>query len=54
MLEQALDDEDAWVRWKAVKGLSELGAGRSRARIDQLTDDPDFQVRFEVAAALRA
>ena len=54
LLERALADEDAWIRWKAVKGLSELGIEPSSGRIIELTDDPDFQVRFEVAAALRA
>ncbi len=54
LLEQALADEDAWIRWKAVKGLSDLGAAASHSQIVELTDDPDFQVRFEVAAALRS
>ncbi len=54
LLERALQDEDSWIRWKAVKGLSELGMGPSRTAISELSDDPDFQVRFEVAAALRS
>jgi hypothetical protein len=53
LLEQALGDEDDWIRWKAVKGISELGLGESSAAVTALADDPDFQVRFEVAAALR-
>ena len=53
LLEQALSDEDDWIRWKAVKGLSELGLAGSSQAVAALTDDPDFQVRFEVAAALR-
>jgi hypothetical protein len=53
LLELALGDEDDWIRWKAVKGLSDLGLGSSVPAIEALADDPDFQVRFEVAAALR-
>ena len=53
LLEEALSDEDDWIRWKAVKGISEIGLGSSASAIEGLSDDPDFQVRFEVAAALR-
>ena len=54
LLESALADSDAWVRWKALRGLSELGAGPSRAAITARSDDPDFRVRLEAAAALRS
>jgi HEAT repeat protein len=53
LLEAALGDDDDWIRWKAVKGLSELGLESSVEAVSALKDDPDFQVRFEVAAALR-
>jgi len=53
LLERALTDEDDWIRWKSVKGLSDLGLGSSAAAVEARADDPDFQVRFEVAAALR-
>jgi HEAT repeat protein len=53
LLETALADADAWVRWKALRGLAELGPGPSRAQVAALADDPDFRVRLEVAAALR-
>lgn len=53
LLESALDDEDDWIRWKAVKGLSDIGLSTSTGAVSALADDPDFQVRFEVAAALR-
>jgi hypothetical protein len=53
LFEQVLDDDDAWIRWKAVRSLGELGLGISRARVEPLTDDADFQVRFEVAKVLR-
>jgi hypothetical protein len=42
------------VRWKALRGLTQLGAGPSRAAIAALADDPDFRVRLEVAAAQRS
>lgn len=54
LLEAALGDADAWVRWKALRGLSELGPAPSRTAISARADDPDFRVRLEAAAALRA
>ncbi|HEV2760023.1 MAG TPA: NifU N-terminal domain-containing protein [Acidimicrobiales bacterium] len=53
LLESALGDADAWVRWKALRGLAELGPAPSRAAITEKADDPDFRVRLEAAAALR-
>jgi hypothetical protein len=53
LLESALDDGDAWVRWKALRGLAELGPAESRAAIAAKAGDPDFRVRLEVAAAMR-
>lgn len=53
LLERALADDDDWIRWKAVKGLSEIGLKTSTAAVAALRDDPDFQVRFEVESALR-
>lgn len=54
LLESALGDADAWVRWKALRGLAELGPGLSTEAIARKADDPDFRVRLEAAAALRA
>ena len=54
LLESALGDADAWVRWKALRGLAQLGAGPSRAAIAAHADDADFRVRLEVVAALRS
>ena len=54
LLERALGDADAWVRWKALRGLAGLGPEESRAAIEGLAADPDFRIRLEVAAALRA
>src|SRR5829696_980743 len=31
LLEHALDDTDAWIRWKALRGIGALGAGPSHA-----------------------
>ncbi len=53
LLEAALGDADAWVRWKALRGLVELGPAPSRSAIVVHADDPDFRVRLEAAAALR-
>ncbi|MGH9263424.1 MAG: NifU N-terminal domain-containing protein [Acidimicrobiales bacterium] len=54
LLESALDDADAWVRWKSLRGLAELGPAPSRSAIAAKAEDPDFRVRLEAAAALRA
>jgi hypothetical protein len=54
LLEAALTTDDAWLRWRAVRALGELGLGRSRSAVAGLVDDADFQVRFEVARVLRA
>jgi hypothetical protein len=54
LLERALDDADAWARWKAIRGLAELGVGQSKDAIAALANDEDFQVRLEVADVLRA
>ncbi|MDQ3980485.1 MAG: HEAT repeat domain-containing protein [Actinomycetota bacterium] len=53
LLERALSDTDAWIRWKALRGLVELGPAPSRDHIAALAADADFRVRLEVAAALR-
>ena len=45
-------DTDAWTRWKALRGLVEIGIEPSRRVVALLTDDPDFRVRFETARAL--
>jgi hypothetical protein len=47
LLEQALDDADAWTRWKALRGIADIGLGTSRAVVDARTEDPDFRVRLE-------
>jgi HEAT repeats/Scaffold protein Nfu/NifU N terminal len=49
LLERALGDTDAWIRWKALSGLGALGAEPSRAAIATVAEDPDFRVRLEAA-----
>ena len=53
LFELALGDSDSWVRWKAIRGLREIGVARSAASVAGLADDEDFQVRLEVATALK-
>jgi bifunctional non-homologous end joining protein LigD len=53
ILEHALADADAWVRWKALRGIVALGLGPSRAAVETLGADPDFRVRLEATRALR-
>ena len=52
VLETALQDPDPWTRWRAVRALGDLGVGPSRTQVVDLAEDPDFQVRFEVARVL--
>lgn len=52
LLERALADADAWTRWKALRGLADLGAGPSRAAVEARAGDPDFRVRLEAARML--
>ena len=52
LLERALGDADAWTRWKALRGLVEIGVEPSRAVVEALSQDPDFRVRLETARAL--
>ena len=52
LLEQALDDTDAWVRWKALRGIAALGVGASRRAVETRASDPDFRVRLEATRIL--
>ena len=52
LLERALADPDAWIRWKALRGIAVLGAAPSRAAIEALIGDPDFRVRLEATQVL--
>jgi hypothetical protein len=52
LLEAALADSDAWIRWKALSGIWAVDAEPSRAAIATVSEDPDFRVRLEVARLL--
>ena len=52
LLERALRDTDPWTRWKALKGLVDLGIDASRDAVTPLTADTDFRVRLEAATAI--
>jgi hypothetical protein len=54
LLERALGDTDAWIRWKALSGIGALGADPSRAAIATVAEDPDFRVRLEAARLLKS
>ena len=54
LLVRALDDADAWVRWKALRGIADLGAVPSRVAVTSCLEDPDFRVRLEAARVLAA
>ena len=53
LFEEALFDGDAWVRWRAVRAIADIGADPSRERLVMAAVDEDFRVRFEAAAALK-
>jgi HEAT repeats/Scaffold protein Nfu/NifU N terminal len=52
LLEQALDDSDAWVRWKALRGIAELGVDPSRRAVETRASDHDFRIRLEATRIL--
>ncbi|MDX1691209.1 MAG: HEAT repeat domain-containing protein [Acidimicrobiia bacterium] len=49
----AVHDEDAWIRWKSVRALTEIGPGPSEESLILAAADEDFRVRFEAQTALR-
>ena len=53
LFERALADRDAWTRWKALRGLVDLGIEPSRDAVTPLAMDTDFRVRLEATGALR-
>jgi HEAT repeat protein len=52
LLDAALGDADAWIRWKALSGIAALGIGASRAAVAGCMEDADFRVRLEAARLL--
>ncbi len=53
LFEEALFDGDAWIRWRAVRAISDIGIGPSEEQLILATADENFQVRFEANAAWR-
>ena len=49
----AVNDPDAWSRWRAVKAIGAIGVGSSRSVIESALDDGEFRVRFEAERVLR-
>ncbi len=47
LLERGLTDPDAWIRWKSLRGLVDIGSEPSLGLIEPLRDDADFRVRLE-------
>ncbi len=52
LFERALDDGDAWIRWKALAGIAAIGLGPSGPAVSGVAEDPDFRVRLEAARLL--
>ena len=52
LLERALADADAWIRWRALHAIAQIGAAPSRPAVEVLATDPDFRVRLEATRAL--
>jgi Scaffold protein Nfu/NifU N terminal/HEAT repeats len=52
LLERALGDTDGWTRWKALRGIADVGVDPSRAAVEACGHDPDFRVRLEAARVL--
>jgi len=52
LLETALGDADPWIRWRALRGIAQLGADASRGAVAGLAADPDFRVRLEAARTI--
>jgi len=44
----ALDDSDAWVRWKALRGIAELGMETSRGAVETRAADPETKIAATV------
>ena len=50
LFEEAIFDSDPWIRWRAVRAISDIGIDPSEEQIILATADEDFQVRFEANA----
>ena len=49
LLETALGDDDPWIRWRALRGIAQVGADASRAVVAAIPTDPDVRGRSEAA-----
>jgi hypothetical protein len=52
LLERALADTDAWIRWRALRAIAAIDVAPSRPAVEALNADPDFRVRLEAARVL--
>lgn len=53
LFDSALFDSDPWIRWRAVRAISDLGVDPSLDNLVLAAVDEDFRVRFEAASALQ-
>ena len=53
LFEEAIFDSDPWIRWRAVRAISDIGIDPSEEQIILATADEDFQVRFEANTVWR-
>lgn len=49
---QALKDKNKLVRWRAARFLAEVGTKEALPALEQAKDDPEYEVRLEVEAAI--
>lgn len=49
---QALSDQNKLVRWRAARFLAETGTEAALPYLEKTKDDPEYEVRLEVAAAI--
>lgn len=49
---QALSDTNKLVRWRAARFLAETGTEAALPYLEKATDDPEYEVRLEVEAAI--
>ena len=52
LLDRALGDADASVRYYAVRGLAGIDGANSAAAVERVRSDPDVRVRLAVDAAV--
>ncbi len=53
LFEEAIFDDDPWIRWRSVRAISDLGLGTSEEKVILAAADEDFQVRLEANAVLK-